>query len=367
MSGQILLFAALLLASIPALLSLRNQFEFRSPPPASARHPRVSILIPARNEAANIGTAVASALASVEAEIEVIVMDDHSQDATAAIVSAIAQRDDRLRVVSAPPLPDGWCGKMHACKKLAELARYDVLLFVDADIAMAPKAVARLAAFLETSGSDLVSAFPRQITGSLLEKLLIPMIEFMVLGFLPLAVARQNTLPSMAAGCGQVLMAKTESHRRIGGHSAIRLSLHDGIKLTRAYREAGLRTDVCSGIEIFEGRMYSSAREVWAGLAKNSHEGAAAPPVIGIFTVLLFGGGVLPLLLVLSGGVSALNWLALALSYLPRIVNAVRFRQSWLGVALHPLALVLFLTIQWQSFFRQRLGVRPQWKGRSVG
>lgn len=367
MSDQVLLFATLLLASIPALLTLRNQLEFRGPPSASSQQPRVSILIPARNEADNIATAVNSALASVEAEIEVIVMDDHSHDGTADIVSSIAQRDKRVRIVSAPVLPDGWCGKMHACKKLADLARYDVLLFVDADIAMTPKAVARLAAFLETSGSDLVSAFPRQITGTLLEKLLIPMIEFMVLGFLPLSAARRNTSPGMAAGCGQVLMTRRESHEKIGGHGAIRLSLHDGIKLTRAYRKAGLRTDVCSGVDIFEGRMYSSASEVWAGLAKNSHEGVAAPPVIGIFTVLLFGGGVLPLLLVLSGGVGALNWLALALSYFPRVVNAVRFRQSWLGVALHPVALILFLTIQWQAFFRQRQGVRPQWKGRSVG
>lgn len=367
MSGQIVLFVALLLASIPALLTLRNHFEFRSPPPEAAQHPRVSILIPARNEAANIATAVNSALASVAAEIEVIVMDDHSQDDTAEIVLAISRHDERVRIVPAPELPDGWCGKMHACKKLAELARYDVLLFVDADIAMAPKAVARLAAFLDSSGSDLVSAFPRQITGSLLEKLLIPMIEFMVLGFLPLTAARRSTSPGMAAGCGQVLMARRASHEKIGGHGAIRLSLHDGIKLTRAYRQAGLRTDVCSGIGIFEGRMYSSAKEVWAGLAKNSQEGAAAPPVIGIFTVLLFGGGVLPLLLILGGGVGALNWLALALSYLPRVANAIRFRQSWLGVALNPLALVLFLTIQWQAFFRQLLGGRPQWKGRSVG
>src|SRR5207245_2714359 len=122
-------------------------------------------------EERSIAAAVESALANKGVTVEVLVLDDHSEDRTAALVAEIAERDGRVRLLSAPPLPEGWCGKQHACHVLARAARYPLLCFLDADVYLEPDALARLTAFQKQSGASLVSGIPRQETGSLLERL----------------------------------------------------------------------------------------------------------------------------------------------------------------------------------------------------
>src|ERR1700723_3146065 len=109
----------------------------------------VSVLIPARNEERTIGEAVAAVLANRDVDVEVIVMDDHSTDRTAKIVSEMSSRDSRLRLESAPILPEGWCGKQHACDSLAKLACHPYLVFIDADVRLAPDALNRMLAFVK--------------------------------------------------------------------------------------------------------------------------------------------------------------------------------------------------------------------------
>ena len=135
------------LAALPAALGAMNLLRMPRLAPASPAPERlVSILIPARDEAANIGPCVAAALASTGVATEVLVMDDGSSDGTAAIVAGLATTEPRLRLLSAPALPPGWTGKVHACARLAEAARGTHLLFIDADVRLAPEAAARLAA-----------------------------------------------------------------------------------------------------------------------------------------------------------------------------------------------------------------------------
>ena len=227
-------------------------------------------------------------------EIEVIVLDDHSADRTAAIVREIAARDPRVRLETAPPLPAGWNGKVHACSVLAGLARHPLLLFVDADVRLAPDGAARAAAFLAASGADLASGVPRQETVTFLERLLIPLIHFVLLGFLPMARMRRSLHPAYGVGCGQLFLARREAYEKAGGHAAIRASIHDGVDLPRAFRRAGLATDLFDATDIASCRMYRDAGEVWRGLGKNATQGLAAPGKIVPATVLLLAGQVMP-------------------------------------------------------------------------
>jgi hypothetical protein len=332
------------------------------------------VLIPARNEEAAIAASVRSVLASRGIEFEVIVLDDHSEDTTAAIVNELAERDDRVRLVSAPELPPGWCGKQHACWVLAREARHCLLVFLDADVRVAPDALVRMAAFLEESAANLASGIPRQETVSLLEKLLIPLIHFVLLGFLPIAKMRRRVHPSFAAGCGQLFIARREAYERSGGHSAIRDTLHDGIKLPRAFRAAGFKTDLFDATDLAVCRMYRTSREVWFGLAKNAGEGLAARRMIGPMTLVLLGGQVLPLVLLCSALVAwpgpgsawqlAVAIIATAASYFPRLAAAARFRQSLLGALLHPVGILLLVSIQWFALLRNASGRSSTWKGR---
>jgi hypothetical protein len=367
----VLAAVALALAALPALLYWVNLLLYRPPAaPAPGVTPSVSVLIPARNEERSIAAAVEAALLSTGVDLEVVVLDDHSSDRTAGIVAEMAAGDARVRLVRAPDLPAGWCGKQHACWVLARLARRPLVLFLDADVRLAPGGLARLCAFRESSGADLVSGFPRQETGTWLERLVIPLIHFILLGFLPILWMRRSRRLALGAGCGQLFLAGQAAYEVMGGHAAIRTTLHDGVKLPRAFRAAGLMTDLCDATEVATCRMYRGGAQLWHGLAKNATEGLAAPALIVPATLVLLGGQVLPvaLLAAVPWLPAEAGWLAAAgtaLVYSTRLAGVVRFRQSLLGALLHPAGVVVLVAIQWYALVRQLAGKPARWKGRS--
>ena len=383
----ILTALAAVLAALPALLTIANLRCFRPAPQlpepragqgrdAAAPVPRVSVLVPARNEAAAIGRCAEAVAASRGVALELVVLDDGSTDGTDQVVERLAAADPRVRLVRGRPLPAGWCGKQHACTQLAEAAAHDTWVFLDTDVLLSDDAVARGVALLDASGCALVSGFPRQVTGSFLEWLLLPLIHFVLLGFLPIARSRTDGGPGLAAGCGQLFITRRDDYRKAGGHEAIRASLHDGIKLPRAYRRAGLRTDIFDATDIASCRMYTRSRDVWNGLAKNATEGIGAPATILPFTLLLAGGQLLPVLLLGAG--LATGWrgwpswsivlavIATALAYLPRLLAVARFGQSPSSAVAHPLGIAAFLAIQWYALARRLLGLKTSWRGRSL-
>jgi len=367
-----LIFIALLTVG-PVLLYCRNVTQYRRPPlpPSGTEIPPVSVLIPARNEESSIGEAIASIQASEGVEFEIVVLDDHSSDRTADIVRAAALKDHRVRLETAAALPAGWCGKQYACHQLAQHARYDWLSFLGADVRLSPDALLRMIEFKRQSRAALVSGFPRQLTGSLLEHLVIPLMHWLLLGFLPLDRMRQELRPGLGAGCGQWFLTDRSSYLQAGGHAAIRESLHDGVKLPRAYRRAGLMTDLCDVTLLARCRMYHNASQVWMGLAKNAHEGLGAPRLLPLTTVLMFGGQVLPWILAGIGIISGQSWgwAALGLGILslaPRWHAAIRFRQSLLGATWHPVGVLCLLSIQWYAALRRAIGAPVGWKGRAA-
>ncbi len=357
--------AGCLLALIPAALFLRNLRLYAPLPPSDAPHPPCSVLIPARNEETNIVGALESILQNQNAGMEVIVLDDDSTDRTAEIVRQFAQTDRRVRLETAPPLPAEWCGKNFACQQLAELARHPVLVFMDADVRISrADSLDRLAAFMKQTNAVLVSGVPREETRGMMEKLIIPLIHFVLLGFLPIARMRQSTDPRFAAACGQILAVKRDVYEETGGHAAISDRIHDAVALTRNFRAHGFTTDLFDATDTFHCRMYERAAQVWHGFAKNAHEGLGSPALILPSSVLLLGGQVLPIALLLFAP-SFLAILGTLAAYLPRFLAAARFRQSLLGALLHPLGVLVLVSIQWFAFIRSLRQQPAVWKGRS--
>ncbi|CAO3451072.1 glycosyltransferase [Azospirillum largimobile] len=363
---------SLFLALLPLGQGMVNLLLYRRPkavpPPGSA----VSILIPARNEEATIAAAVEAALASRGVEVEVVVLDDHSTDRTAEIVRSIAARDPRLRLESAPPLPSGWSGKQHACQALATLALHPVLLFQDADVRLSPDAARLTCGALLSGRHGLVSGFPRQETGTLAEALVIPLIHVLLLGYLPMLGMRRSGDPRFAAACGQLIAVRREAYWKAGGHAAISASLHDGVTLPRAFRRAGQGTDLFDATGLARCRMYRGWREVWSGFTKNATEGMATPAALPVWTLLLFGGHVLPWILLgwaaldpLPDEAVVMAGLAAAAGLLFRLLLLVRFRQSVVGALLHPIGILIMLAIQWSALLRARHGRPSEWRGRA--
>jgi hypothetical protein len=243
-------------------------------------------------------------------------------------------------------------------------------MFIDADVRISPDALARMAGFMQRSEVALASGVPRQELGTFTERLLIPMIHFILLSFLPMHAMRRNRLPALSAGCGQLFIARRDAYHQCGGHANLRDSLHDGLKLPRVFRQAGFNTDLFDATDIATCRMYHTNVETWRGLGKNATEGLAASGTILPMTVLLFGGQVLPFLLL--GCAAWLSWfglvfavLAATLAYLPRLITFRIFHQSLDGALLHPLGVLALLAIQWQARLHQLAGQPAVWKGRS--
>ena len=353
---------SLLLALLPMLIALSNLTLLRTPPPASGR-PAISVLIPARNEAAHIRRAAAAVLANRGCDIELLVLDDNSTDATPEILAAID--DPRLRVLTGAGLPPGWSGKQHACATLARAARHDLMVFVDADVVLAPDALSRMAGVIQLHPElGLASGFPRQITRSWSEWLLLPLIHLLLLGYRPQRLDRDPARVGFAAGCGQLFIARSDAYRRAGGHAMIRASMHDGLKLPRAFRRAGFGTGLFDATHFAECRMYTRFAEVWEGLSKNATEGMATKWALPIWTGLLAGGHVLPfLLVVVSPGLVPLAACALSLGL--RGLLASRFRQDPRGALLGPAGVTLMLVLQWNALLRAARGATATWRGRA--
>lgn len=364
----LLTIVALLLAALPTVMTIVNLVVLRAPAPARDAV-RVAVLIPARDEEAGIAACVESALACVGVDLEVVVLDDQSTDRTAAIVADIAARDSRLRLLSAPALPPDWSGKQHACHVLAGWTDAPILVFLDADVRLAPDAAARLAGAL--ANVDLVSGVPRQRIGSLAEALVIPMINMLMLGYLPIPMMRRDGRPALAAACGQLIAVRAPSYRRAGGHAAIRRSLHDGLMLPRAFRAAGLRTDLVAGASLATCRMYAGWSAVVAGTTKNATEGMATPVALPIWTILLLGGHVVPwfaLEIALAAGsrqAALLAAIACAGPLAARGLQALRCREPLTTVPLHPFGVAWLVALQWLALVRQRRGRPATWRGRT--
>ena len=344
-------------AAVPLVLTLANLGFFRRPVLiAESQDAHVAVLIPARDEERNLPELLATVSEQVGWRGEVVVCDDHSTDATARLAG-----DANARVVEAPALPPGWVGKQHACWVLANETEAPILCWVDADVRLAPDAIRAAADYLRRSGAACVSGFPREVTGTALEKMVVPLIHFILLGFLPFPAMKWTTMPAFAAGCGQWMLAERDAYFAVGGHAGIRGSRHDGITLPRLFRDRGYRTDVFDATDLAWCRMYVGAAAMWAGMVKNATEGMASPGAILPFSVLLLFGQVVPFALI---GVSKWFGVAAGMAMVARGVCAVRFRQSWLGVLLHPVSVVLLLVAQWQALVMEMIGKRVAWRGR---
>ncbi len=358
------------LGLLAGLLTIWNLLLFRVPPPVSGAAPlAVSVIVPARNEEAAILPCIEALLQSRDVALELIVVDDNSSDRTASLVQSRAEHEPRLRLLRAPPLRPGWSGKMNGCAAGAAAAAHPILLFLDVDVHMRPDGVARMAGWLRDGDLALGSAFPRERAETFGEQLLIPLIHTMLLGYLPIFLARRSESPSFGAGCGQIFVADAALYRFAGGHGLVRGTWHDGVMLPRAFRRCGLRTDICDATPIAACRMYEGFLATWRGLGKNANEGMATKGGLPVWSVLLLGGQVMPFVLLLAAMRGLLPWdlpaASVAALLLSHIASGIRFRQGAPGILLQPVGMVILLAIQWSALIGRMRGRQPVWRGRS--
>ncbi|WP_176444859.1 glycosyltransferase [Paenibacillus herberti] len=339
----------------------------------------ISILIPARNEERNIGSCLESLLALPEPPLEILVLDDHSEDRTAAITQELAARPgSRIRLLKGRKLPEGWMGKSHACVQLAEAAKGRWLLFLDADVRLEPEALRAAVRAAQAQGRGLISGFPRQETETWMEKLVVSMMMFTILCHLPLKLVSGSRDPRFAAANGAFILIHSDSYLGIGGHGAVRSSLLDDMELIRLAKRSGEPVRLAKIDGISSMRMYRNAAEVWAGYRKNLFPGMGRSLTLLIFvfsvytalyllpTATLIGGLVAA---VLTGSAMPVVWLgwatmAWALGALIKLtVDRSSGLPAWYSLLL-PASIALTVWIGLDSARQHYRKKGYEWKGR---
>lgn len=361
--------AAAIGAAVLAAHAAVNARLLRTPPRHAGAVTSVSVLVPARDEAARIGPCLTALLAQDVAEI--LVIDDGSTDGTADVVRAVSAGDDRVLVLEGAPLPAGWLGKPHACQQLADAARGDVLAFVDADVVLAADGLARAVTLLDASGLDLISPYPRQVTESVAERLVQPLLQWSWLTFLPLRLAERWAAPRLTAANGQLLVCGAAAYARVGGHAAVRGNVVEDVALARAFKRHGLAATVVDGTDIATCRMYAGLADLRDGYTKSlwaafgSRAGAAgAMALLGwLYVVPAAGAAVGVVRRDVRLGLTGLAGYGAGVA--GRVVAAQRTGGRATDALAHPASIAALVWLTARSWRHKRAG-RLVWRGRRI-
>jgi chlorobactene glucosyltransferase len=368
-----------LLPALPWLVPFASLFRLASNQPnlsdvQPAAGTLVSVIVPARNEAAVIETVVRSVLASTYQPLELVVLDDRSTDETAAIVERLAAEDARLRLVRGEPLPEGWYGKPWACVQGYAAARGDLLLFTDADTRHEPELLARAVGALRAERADLVTVAPRQRCETFWERLVMPQI-WLLLGirYHPSRVNRARRERDVIAN-GQFILMPRESYEAVGTHEVVRHEVAEDLALAQEFYRAGRRIHFAFAERLMETRMYQSLPQLVEGWSKNVYLGGRRsfpdePVLRALVPVMLLAAFLFwlvpPAVLAVAGAtagpgpamvaataLSALFWMLI--SYGMKI-------PLWYGL-LYPIGALVALYIGARSTWRGAR--RVEWRGR---
>lgn len=359
-------------------------FPVLRPRKHEGRAPKVSVLIPARNEEHNLGPCLESLISQQYPNYEVLVLDDRSEDDTRKVALNLGFEladHARLRLLPGTDLPEGWTGKGWACHQLAQAASGEYLLFTDADTRHQPGMLATVVQAAEEQQIDLLSAWPAQITKTWSEKLVIPLIALLIVGLLPMFVLRllqafpkvAALIPNRAVGAfgaanGQFMFFRRQAYQDIGGHQAVASHLVEDVALGRLVASrtgSGMRLVNADGSALVRCRMYQNFAGVWEGFSKNLR--AAFDDSTGLFVAsLLFQFAVFlgPFVsLTVPSLFSGMVLGQLLIIFLLRVILVIRMKTSWLGALLHPVGYALALLIALNSW-RLSSGKGVTWKGR---
>ena len=337
--------------------------------------PKVSVLLPVRNEADNIEACARSLLMQNYPNYELIVLDDQSQDNTREILQRISAEHPRLSVMNGRDLPQGWVGKNWACHQMVQAATGDYLLFTDADTRHHPDTLADSMSVMLARKIDFLTGMPRQDLHTWGEQLVVPFLSWIIFAVVPVSFARRVRLPLLSAAVGQFLLFRKDAYQMIGGHrAALNTSIED-IVLARRIIHQGLRWDFWDLSDRVFCRMYQDFASASNGISKNLFGVFQYNlPVFAFAWIWLLLVFVEPFVLILATALGLLIpgpvfRLALAASGLSLILwglNNWKFRLPLLQAVFYPLTMILLFIMAARSAWYDYTRRQFDWKGRNL-
>jgi chlorobactene glucosyltransferase len=358
---------AILALSLANILWLRSS----SHKPVSTDRGKVSVLIPARNEEANIRRCLDSLLDQSYANFEIVVLDDCSEDRTWQIITEYARRfPARLQAVKGAPLPHGWCGKTHAMQLLSRYASGDYLLFTDADTIHSPESLAWAVTNINEHDADFLSGYVHQDLQSFGEALIVPTTYIMSAIVMPFWLIPRSNSSMLTMAVGQMVMFRRSAFEAIGGYSSVAEQISEDVFVARAVKKAGFRTIFLDLQDHVSCRMYQGYRNSFEGIGKNIYDFFKNQPTFfASVASALVAFIVLPLILVpieMHTGnpllrLSVFSVLCFVVAWSLTLYD--RGLKWWVPL-LYPLTFVHLLYMAWKSFGRAAANVGIVWKGR---
>lgn len=369
---QIIVAVIVLLLTVNIYLNLRYIKRPLPRKPLPENPPLVSILIPARNEEQNIRNCLESLVKQDYLNYEILVIDDNSTDNTYEIIKEMAEKDSRIRVFQGEPLPEDWAGKPHACYQLALKASGDWLLFVDADTIHSPDMLRGIINLALAEKPALLSGFPRQIVTTVPHQIAIPVLYFILWGWIPMWwIHRSSNLrPSLAIG--QFLLFPRDAYWRMDGHKAVQNRILEDVWLGVEITRAGGRHIAIDLSEVTSCHMYRTLSSMTEGFVRWIYSVASLSPILVValmsFAIILYVAPFFWLWRGVSQGYTFL-WLGIVstqiiLGYAMRYLLDTRFKGSLISILLYPIGIVFLLLICLRVFWQRVNGVGVQWKNR---
>jgi len=323
----------------------------------------VSILIPVRDEEHNIVPLLQSILDQDYADYEVIILDDSSTDNTFMVCSNFAARDMRFKVIKGKELPKEWLGKNYACHQLSQYAHGEYLLFLDADEKINNGLINSAIYRMQANNLSLLSLFTNQTMLTLGEKMVVPLMHFILLNLLPLKLVFLSKNKSVAAASGQFMLFNADDYRRYNWHEQVKEAVVEDVEIMKQVKVQNLNGEALLANGMISCRMYTCFSEAVTGFSKNFL--AAFNYSIGgllVFLTILIGG---PLLIITTLNLSLILFMC-GLIILNRVMIAMMAGQSTvLNATLHPLQMVS-LTVVAVTSIQKHLTKTNIWKGRRV-
>jgi len=326
--------------------------------------PLVSVLIPARNEEKIIDRMLYTVMQQSYRNLEIIVLDDRSEDRTRKIADSITHIERRLRVVSGKELPAGWVGKNWACHQLSLHAKGELLLFVDADVQLAPEAVSSAVAHMQNDRLSMLSLFSTQIMKSFGERLVVPLMNWLLLAFLPLRLVADSPNPKFVAANGQFIMIRKDIYDTIGGHETVRDKVVEDMEIARTLKRNGKRVMTLLGGDLVSCRMYTDAGDSVRGFTKNFYAGFNTSKSMFISMLIVLAAVFLgPFIAIVEYGFFIYPVIFIILNRL--CISIVSQQPVLYNILLHPVHMMIMVIIGIRSVeaYSKRQIV---WKGRRL-
>lgn len=348
--------------AVRTLISLVNLLSgLHLPRQTSLSSEKVSILIPARNEAANIGNLLESLQRNIYPYFEVWICNDHSTDQTAEILEDFASKDTRFRWFEGEDLPADWLGKNFACHQLAQKATGQYLIFLDADVTLSRDAISRAVAFFQEKKLSLLSVFPQQEMRNFAEQTTVPIMNWILQSLLPMKLVQITKSPSLSAANGQFMMFEAANYRQNQWHEQVKNRNVEDILLARMIKTSGLKMAVLLGSSDIHCRMYETWSDAVLGFSRNIHQYfGGAKLVMATFWAVVVAG---PFVVGLAFGMHGFLLFATLVAANRVFVSAASRQNVLWSVLLHPFQMISFTAVVFYNLYRRK---RTEWKGRTI-